>query len=102
MTADLVRRLEQGFENLVEALDGQDPDLIIKAASDIQPLIAEMKKTGVWYENSDLQNRFLILSKRIEAARFRVNKLTNLNQQRAINLSHALGSGVFPTYGKRR
>lgn len=100
MTVDLVSQLEQGFENLTDALDGQDPDLIIAAAAAIQPLIAEMKKTGAWHESSALKKRLLILSKRIESARFRVNKLTNLNQQRANNLSHALGAAVSPTYHK--
>lgn len=102
MTTDLVNRLEQGFENLANALDGQDPDLIIEAASAIQPLIIEMKKTGVWHESSALKNRLLTLSKRIEGTRFRVNKLTDLNEQRANNLSHAMGAGVSPTYRKKQ
>lgn len=102
MTMDLVSRLEQGFDDLADALDGQDPDLIIAAASTIRPLIAEMKEAGVWHESPALKNRLLLLSKRIESTRFRVNKLTNLNQQRAINLSHALGADILPAYRKKR
>ena len=39
-------------------------------------------------------------SKLIDAARFRVNKLTNLNELRANNLSLALGEGWLPTYDR--
>ncbi|GAB5483079.1 MAG: hypothetical protein Pars92KO_28360 [Parasphingorhabdus sp.] len=100
MTGDLLSNLEQGFEALVEALDGQDPDQIIAAAAAIRPLVAAVDQTGAWRQSDALKNRVLSLSKLIEAARFRVNKLTNLNQQRAINLSHALGAGIAPTYDR--
>lgn len=102
MTDDIVGRLEQGFAALVTALDGQDPELIIGAAEAIRPLVAEIEQTGVWREGSAIRERLLTLSKLIEAARFRVNKLTDLNQQRAINLSRALGSARAQTYGRPR
>lgn len=100
MTADLLTRLEMGFETLVDALDGQDPDRIIEAASAIRPMVNEIENTGVWHDDHATKNRLLLLSKLIDGARFRVNKLTNLNQQRAINLAHALGGGISPTYDK--
>lgn len=98
MTVDLLSNLEREFQALVDALDGQDAEQIIAAAAAIRPLVAEVDQTGVWREGDALKNRVLALSKLIEAARFRVNKLTNLNKQRAINLSHALGAGISPTY----
>ncbi|MEH6758254.1 MAG: hypothetical protein V7676_12215 [Parasphingorhabdus sp.] len=100
MTSDLVSRLEQGIEDLVSALDGHDPDRIVVAASALQPIIAEMTKAGVWHESTALRNQLLVIAKRIEGARFRVNKLTDLNQLRAINLSHALGSTKSTIYKK--
>ena len=100
MTDDVLGRLEQGFEALVSALVGRDAELIIGAAAAIRPLVAEIEETGVWREEVTIRSRLLALSKLIEAARFRVNKLTDLNQQRAINLSRALGSGGFTTYGR--
>ena len=112
MAEDMLGRLEQGFETLVAALDGQDPELIIIAASALQPLVAEIEEMGVgpgsgpeavWPEaGGAIKTRLLALSKLIESARFRVNKLTDLNQQRAINLSRALGSTGFPTYNRPR
>ncbi|QTD56487.1 hypothetical protein [Parasphingorhabdus cellanae] len=80
------------------ALDGQDPELIIAAAAAIRPLVSEIEKSGVWHDGEGLKDRLVDLTKHIDAARFRVNKLTNLNEQRAINLSHALGTGISPTY----
>ncbi len=102
MTMELLNRLEAGFEQLVIALDGQDPEGIIAAAAAIRPLVVEIENDGVWHENDLVKKRLISLSKLIDSARFRVNKLTNLNQQRAINLSHALGAGIFPTYDRLR
>ena len=111
MAEDMLACLEQGFENLVAALEGQDPDLIIQAAAAIQPLVTEIEEMGVGSgrgsemirtEATVIKDRLTALSKLIDSARFRVNKLTDLNQQRAINLSRALGSASIPTYTKPR
>ncbi len=96
----LLDRLEQAFNDLNDALDGQDPESIIAAAAAIRPLVSEIEKTGVWHDNDAVKNRLIALSKLIDAARFRVNKLTNLNEQRANNLSLALGVGISSTYDR--
>ncbi|MEW4468432.1 hypothetical protein AB1K62_11435 [Parasphingorhabdus sp. JC815] len=102
MTGDMIYRLEQGFAELIDALDGQDPELILQAAAMIRPMVKEIEEAGVWHEETTIRSQLITLSKLIEAARYRVNKLTDINQQRAINLSRALGTGVTQTYSKHR
>ncbi len=97
---ELLDHLEAGFRELVNALDGQDPERIIIAAEAIRPLVSEIEKTGVWHDNHALKAQLIALSNLIDAARFRVNKLTNLNKQRANNLSYALGMGISHIYKK--
>ncbi|GAA0469334.1 hypothetical protein GCM10009096_07830 [Parasphingorhabdus litoris] len=96
----LLNRLEQAFKELNDALDGQDPEHIIAAAAAIRPLVSEIEETGVWTEDPAMKKRLVALMRLIDAARFRVNKLTNLNERRAINLALALGAGTSPTYDK--
>lgn len=87
---DLIKRLENGFVALIAALDGQDADAIIDAAAALRPLMAEVENTGAWRDDEAIRLRVENLSKLISASRYRVNKLTDLNRQRAGNLTAAI------------
>ena len=95
---DILDRLDTGFGNLIAALDGQDADAIIDAAAAIRPMIVEIESLGAWREDSAGKQRLIGLSKLIDASRFRVNKLTELSQKRAENLTQAMGSRAMPLY----
>ncbi len=100
MTLGLLDRLESRFENLIVALDGQDADAIIEAAAAIRPVVNEVENTGAWHGGTEINKRLLELSKLIDASKYRVNMLTDLNRQRAENLTLAAGFDTPSIYRK--
>ena len=100
MSDKLIQELEQRFVALIAALDGQNPDEIIDAAAAIRPVMIDVDNAGAWLMSPELRQRAGNLSKLINASRYRVNKLTDLNRQRADNLTQACGRNIPQTYQK--
>jgi len=100
MAADLLDRLEQSFLKLIAALDKQETEAIIDAAAAIRPIVYEVENNGAWYEDKMFRTRLKNLSRLMNSARYRVNKLTDINSHRVQILTQANGAITTQTYQK--
>ena len=81
--------LETAHELLIEALDGHDVEAIEDRVERLKLAIAEVRAYGAWHETTDVKETAQRIVKLAEAARARVNFLTDMNRQR-IDVLHSV------------
>lgn len=100
MSVNALARLEAAHEGLIGALDGADVEAIEGKVEELRSAISEVRAMGGWRESPDLKARAKRIAALGEAARIRVNFLTDLTRQRLEMLStargEALGGGYSP------
>ena len=101
MSLDALRRLQQAHEDLIEALDGQQVDVIETRVEQLRAAIAEVRSAGGWHEMPQAQESAQHIRRLGEAARIRVNFLTDRTAQRLQLLASARGDAVGGTYRRR-
>jgi hypothetical protein len=92
MSLDSLGRLQAAHENLISALDGQDVEAIEAGVETLRLAIADVRGAGGWRETPGLKDRARHIAQLGEAARVRVNFLTDLTRQRLELLAAARGA----------
>ncbi len=98
MSANALARLEEAHEGLIGALDGNDVESIESRLEELRTAISAVRSMGGWRESPDLKARAKRIAALGEAARIRVNFLTDLTRQRLELLSASRGELVGGAY----
>lgn len=98
MSLDMLRRLQVAHEELIHALDGQDVEMIEQRVDALRTAIADVRSQGGWRETPGLKDRARHIVQLGEAARVRVNFLTDLTRQRLELLAVARGQASGAVY----
>ena len=98
MSAPL-QRLEACHHALIDALDAQDIDALESSIDDFRTALDEARAQGAWREQPGVIESAARIHALSEAARIRVNFLTDLNQQRIDALAAARGRDNVVIYG---
>lgn len=93
-----LQRLKDCHVALIAALDGQDIDAIESSIVEFRDVVEEVRAAGGWRDNADIVDQVATILSLSEAARIRVNFLTDINQQRIELLSMARGRGPGAAY----
>ncbi len=94
-------RLEACQEALIAALDADDLDRLEPAILAFRDAVEEVRAQGGWRDNPEVAGTAAHIKALAEAARVRVNFLTDLNQRRIEAFAAARGRSVATTYGAR-
>jgi hypothetical protein len=103
MTLNALQRLENAHEHLIGALDANDVESIESRVEELRAAISAVRSMGGWRETPELKERAQRISKLGEAARIRVNFLTDMTRQRLQMLAAArgdAGGGVYAPTGR--
>lgn len=92
-------RLKDRHVQLISALDGDDVQHIEQAVREFAGALNDVQAQGAWEDRTEVTDTVLDLFRLSEAARIRVNFLTDLNQQRLDALSHVCSRAVSTAYG---
>jgi hypothetical protein len=102
VSLDALRRLQQAHEELIEALDGQQVEKIEARVEQLRAAIAEVRSAAGWRDLPDAQESAQQIRRLGEAARIRVNFLTDRTAQRLQMLASARGDALGVPYTRRR
>ena len=98
MTLDLLGRLEAAHEALIAALDGNDVGALEQSVERLHTAILAVRAQGGWRELQGIKERVLRIVQLAEAARVRVNFLTDLTNERLQMLAAARGEASAAPY----
>ena len=98
MSFHAIDRVGNGFSELLELLDGQDNARMEAVLEEVRVALEEVRAQGAWRETFEVTNRIREIMPLIEAARVRVNFLTDETRQRVDLLAHHAGRLDIPTY----
>ena len=102
MSLDALRRLQQAHEDLIQALDSQHVDTIETRVEQLRAAIADVRGAGGWRDLPEAKESAERIRRLGEAARVRVNFLTDRTAQRLQMLASARGDAVGVPYTRRR
>ena len=98
MNPAALERLEEAHMDLIVALDANDVESIERRVEELRTAISAVRATGGWRETPELKERAKRIAKLGEAARVRVNFLTDMTRQRLQMLAAARGESVGGVY----
>ncbi len=98
MSVTALDRLEEAHRDLIGALDAQDVESIERRVEELKTAISAVRALGGWRETRELKDRARRISQLGEAARIRVNFLTDMTRQRLELLAAARGDFRPGTY----
>jgi adenylosuccinate synthase len=98
MGINALDRLEEAHEGLIVALDANDVEAIEQRVEQLRAAIAAVRAMGGWRETPELKHRAKRISQLGEAARIRVNFLTDMTRQRLQLLGAARGDASAGLY----
>ena len=98
MSLDALLRLQEAHEHLISALDANDVESIEARLEQLRSAIAVVKSTGGWRECAQAKERAQYIRALGEAARVRVNFLTDRTAQRLQMLASVRGDATGTTY----
>jgi hypothetical protein len=101
VSLESLRRLQEAHENLISALDDHDVETIEARVEQLRSAIAAVKSAGAWRECDQARERAQRIRSLGEAARVRVNFLTDRTAQRLQMLASARGEAIGATYRRR-
>ena len=102
MSLEALRRLQQAHEELIHALDGQHVEAIETRVEQLRAAIAEVRSAGGWRDVPQAKESAERIRRLGEAARVRVNFLTDRTAQRLQMLASARGDALGIPYTRRR
>lgn len=102
MSVDALRRLQQAHEDFIQALDGQELDTIETRLEQLRAATAEVRGAGGWHDVPEARESAKLIHRLGEAARIRVNFLTDRTAQRLQMLANARGDALGVPYTRRR
>jgi hypothetical protein len=100
MSAAPLHRLEACHHALIDALDAQDIEALEGAIDAFRAALEAVHAEGAWREQPGILDCIGRIHRLSEAARIRVNFLTDLNQQRIDTLAAARGRENVVVYGR--
>ncbi len=103
MSVGALDRLEEAHKDLIGALDANDVDSIERRVEELRTAISAVRAMGGWRETPELRARAKRIAQLGEAARIRVNFLTDMTRQRLQMLAAARGdaaSGLYSPSGR--
>lgn len=100
MSFETLGRLQTAHEELIGALDSNDVEAIEQRVEELRTAIAAVRSQGGWRETSQAKECAERIARLGEAARIRVNFLTDLTRQRIQMLSIARGEACGVAYGR--
>ena len=103
MSINALERLEEAHEELIGALDANDVESIELRVEELRSAISAVRAMGGWRETPELKHRSKRISQLGEAARIRVNFLTDMTRQRLQMLGTArgeIGSSLYSPAGR--
>ena len=100
MTLAALDRLEACHEQLIGALDGHDLEAVEAGVARLRDAVAEVRAAGGWHDNPEIRQRAERVARLVEAARVRVNFLTDLNRGRIEALESVRGRAGAMRYGR--
>ncbi|MFC3714134.1 hypothetical protein ACFOMD_16300 [Sphingoaurantiacus capsulatus] len=95
-----LQRLEDCHHALIDALDAQDIDGLEEAIEAFRMALDDVRAKGAWHGQAGVLDSVARIHALSEAARIRVNFLTDLNQQRIDALAAARGRENVVVYGR--
>lgn len=95
-----LQRLEDCHHALIDALDAQDLDALEGSIEAFRTALDDVRAKGAWREQPGVLDSIGRIHALSEAARIRVNFLTDLNQQRIDTLAAARGRDNVVVYGR--
>ncbi len=98
MSLNALERLEGAHQELIDALDANDVEGIERRVEALRTAISEVRAMGGWRETPELKTRARRIAQLGEAARIRVNFLTDMTRQRLELLAAARGDFRPGTY----
>ena len=98
MSAGALDRLEEAHKDLIGALDTDDVESIERRVEELKTAISAVRSMGGWRETPELKDRARRISQLGEAARIRVNFLTDMTRQRLQMLATARGETAGAIY----
>jgi len=101
VSLDALRRLQEAHEHLISALDGGDVETIETRVEQLRSAIAAVRSSGGWRDMPQVRERAQRIRSLGEAARVRVNFLTDRTAQRLQMLASARGEAIGGTYRRR-
>jgi hypothetical protein len=93
-------RLQAAHEDLIGALDANDVDAIEQRLEQLRGAIAAVRAAGGWRDIPQLKERAKLIAQLGEAARIRVNFLTDRTAQRLQMLAAARGQVLGGAYSR--
>lgn len=91
MSLAALDRLEICQETLIAALDANDVEAVERAVANLHEAVNEVKAAGGWRDEASVKTRAKRVLALIEAARVRVNFLTDRNRERIEQLAALRG-----------
>lgn len=93
-----LNRLEACHRRLISALDASDVEAIMESVGEFREAVEEIRSIGIWKETPKVAEVVGNIRRLSDAARIRVNFLTDLNRQRIDVLAAARGRAFAGTY----
>lgn len=93
-----LRRLEACHVDMIDALDSNDVEAILACVQEFRETVDEVRAIGGWRETPEVAELVTSIFRLSEAARVRVNFLTDVNQRRIEALAAARGRSTGITY----
>lgn len=100
MSLQALSRLQTAHEDLIAALDGNDVETIEHRLEQLRDAIVDVRAAGGWRDIPQLKERAKLIAQLGEAARVRVNFLTDLTAQRLHMLATARGQVLGGAYSR--
>ena len=100
MTTASLERLEACHVALIAALDAQDVDALEGMLGDFRDAVDTVRAQGGWRADPSVQGKVARVAALADAARLRVNFLTDRNRQRLERLASVDGRGPSAVYGR--
>lgn len=100
MTPAPLQQLEACHHALIDALDAQDLEALEGSIDAFRSALEQVHAQGAWRDQPGVLDSIGRIHRLSEAARIRVNFLTDLNQQRIDALAAARGRENVVVYGR--
>jgi hypothetical protein len=98
MTTALIDQLITAQATLIVALDRRDADAIETATKALGAAVAALRSQDAWRESGDMRERVSHALKQTDAARIRVNYLSDWTRQRIDSIAELRGGISAQTY----
>ncbi|PSJ39664.1 hypothetical protein [Allosphingosinicella deserti] len=100
MSLHALGRLEAAHERLIRALDHEDVAMLERRVEDLRSAIDDVRSHGAWRDEGEVRERAERITRLADAARIRVNFLTDITRQRLQRIGDVRGQSAIGTYSR--